>query len=166
MLVRRENRKNPGSRITFILAAVSKAIASCITYPASLAKSRSQISSKAPNAEPTEKISEHDTVRSASEKAVNNVEKRTVFETIFAIANEEGFHSLYSGVEGEVLKGFFSHGLTMLLKERIHRVVIQLYYFILKLTKKYPSPEELLNMTTRSATRQARRLKKVSCSCP
>lgn len=162
MLVRRDNRKNPGSRITFILAALSKAMASCITYPASLAKSRSQISSKSPTAEPIEKISEQDSVGSASEKAVRNVEKKTIFETIYSIANEDGFLSLYSGLEGEVLKGFFSHGLTMLLKERIHRVVIKLYYFLLKLMKKYPSPEEIIRLTTRSATKKARSLRKVS----
>jgi hypothetical protein len=44
----RSQRDDPGARITFIMAAFSKAIASTITYPFSLAKARAQTSSKSP----------------------------------------------------------------------------------------------------------------------
>jgi len=46
------------------------------------------------------------------------------------IAEAEGIGSLYSGVSGEVVKGFFSYGLTMLLKERLFALVIKMYYAV------------------------------------
>ena len=39
--------------------------------------------------------------------------------------------------------GFFSHGITMIVKEAVHKLVIRLYYAISKLLKKYPSPQEV-----------------------
>jgi hypothetical protein len=143
MFVRRDRRKNPGSNTTFIIAAMSKAMASVITYPFSLAKSRSQVSSKSPVATSTENIAEKDSVEQITHKTAEKMKQRTVFEMLLRISKEEGISGLYQGVEGEVLKGFFSHGLTMLLKERIHKVVIRVYYMVLKALKKYPGPEAI-----------------------
>jgi len=67
------------------------------------------------------------------------------------IANEEGPIGLYQGVEGEVLKGFFSHGLTMLVKERIHKVVVRLYYLVLRLLQRYPENLRKAKKAARSA---------------
>ena len=125
MLVRRDRRDRPGPRITFLVAALSKAVASAMTYPFQLAKARAQVSTDA------------------------NAGKRVratpwaVFGMVARIAREEGVLALYRGLEGEVLKGFFSHGLTMLLKERIHRVVVQTYYLVLRALRRYPSAEEI-----------------------
>jgi hypothetical protein len=152
MFVGREKRSDPGSRRTFIIAALSKALASAITYPFSLAKSRAQVSSKAPSEPQTEKVTDKDSVGNASRKTARNVEKRTIFGTLIKIANEEGYMGLYQGLSGEVLKGFFSHGVTMLSKEWIHKVVIRVYYLILKAMKKYPNPEELANLATEKVT--------------
>lgn len=41
------------------------------------------------------------------------------------------------------MKGFFSHGITMIVKDAVHKLVIHLYYAMLKLLKKYPSPQEM-----------------------
>jgi transmembrane carrier protein len=141
MLVRRERKKNPGSNMTFIIAAMSKAMASVITYPFSLAKSRSQVSSKSPVTASIESIAEKDSVEQAAHKTAEKMKQRTVFEMLVRISKEEGISGLYQGLEGEVLKGFFSHGLTMLLKERIHKVVVRLYYIVLKVLQRYPGPE-------------------------
>ncbi len=46
------------------------------------------------------------------------------------------------------MKGFFSHGITMIVKEAVHKLVIHLYYSILKMLKKYPSPKELAGSVT------------------
>jgi hypothetical protein len=154
LLVKRENRASPGPKKTFIIAALSKAVASAITYPFSLAKSRAQVSSRAPVVD-VEKISTSDTKEPMAQKATGNMKQQTIFSTIIQIAQEEGISSLYQGLEGEVLKGFFSHGLTMLLKERIHRIVVHTYYLVLKLSKQYPSPDELAKSAAQTIAEKA-----------
>ncbi|QDS69241.1 hypothetical protein FKW77_001711 [Venturia effusa] len=151
LLVKRDQRANPGSTRTFLIAAISKACASCITYPFSLAKSRAQVSAKAPIQLKTDPITEKDSLKSATTKFEQKVRRKTVFDTILEIAREEGLPGLYQGLGGEVLKGFFSHGLTMLLKERIHKVIIHLYYFVLKATRKFPSQEEMTKLANEKA---------------
>jgi len=149
-LLPRTQRDDPGASITFLMAAVSKAIASTITYPFSLAKARAQTSSSPPVDPPSaEKVkSEVESAETSSEikrtgKDATAVAKRsTVFHTILKIYKEEGPAALYEGVFGEILKGFFSHGVTMLLKESIHKLIIQTYYAVLKAMKRYPSPSQ------------------------
>ncbi|KAF2398224.1 mitochondrial carrier [Trichodelitschia bisporula] len=142
VLVGREKRDAPGARITFLVAAVSKAMASCVTYPFSLAKARTQVEGRGKTATSVEKDS---VVEEAEEgaKEVGRTARENVFTAVLRIAREEGVGALYQGLSGEVLKGFFSHGLTMLMKERIHAVIIQVYYVVLKLLRRYPNPEEM-----------------------
>ena len=139
MLVKRENRASPGAQITFLVAAMSKALASSITYPFQLAKSRAQAAGTKPNVD---------------EKGVTKTNERTtrrhtIFDAVLQIARQEGVSGLYQGLSGEVLKGFFSHGLTMLMKERVHVLVVQLYYAVLKMLRRYPSPDELAALAKR-----------------
>lgn len=134
-LLPKSRRDDPGARITFLMAAMSKAIASTITYPFSLAKARAQASSKSFDEGLTEKAS--------SEKAKKIAQRSTVFSTILEIYKKDGPAALYEGVFGEILKGFFSHGITMIVKESIHKLIIQTYYLLLKALNKYPSPAEL-----------------------
>ena len=37
----------------------------------------------------------------------------------------------------------FSHGITTIVKEVVHKLVIQLYYAIRKMLERFPSPQEL-----------------------
>jgi Mitochondrial carrier protein len=127
IFVRRDKRANPGAKITFAIAAMSKAMASTVTYPFSLAKARAQVESAT-------SIPDSDGRTKAS---------KGVFTMIAHIVQTEGVPSLYQGLGPEVLKGFFSHGLTMLMKERIHKAVIRTYYLVLKALKKYPSPDQM-----------------------
>ncbi|KAJ4290631.1 hypothetical protein N0V90_010849 [Kalmusia sp. IMI 367209] len=150
LLVSRDKRTDPGARITFLLAAVSKALASTITYPFSLAKTRAQVSSQKPS-QTTGSTSETEKFDNASKSPTARARQRTVFSTILRIANAEGPWALYQGLGAEVLKGFFSHGITMLMKEQIHVVIINLYYLILRSLKQYPSPEELTKMASEQA---------------
>jgi len=147
----RSKRDDPGARITFLMAAVSKAIASTITYPFSLAKARAQTSS-APPFDPSsasqmksEVSSIHNTSEAGkvSKDASRTAKRSTVFSTILKIYRTEGPAALYEGVLGEILKGFFSHGITMIVKESVHKLIIQAYYLILKALNKYPSPGDL-----------------------
>jgi len=151
VLLPRSKRDDPGARLTFLMAAVSKAIASTITYPFSLAKTRAQISALPPvdadsAADVKNEIKTIDNKSQAKKvgrdsKAI--AKKSTVFNTILHIYRTEGAAALYEGVWGEIFKGFFSHGITMLIKEAVHKLIIQTYFLILKALKKYPSPSEL-----------------------
>ncbi|KAH6644369.1 mitochondrial carrier domain-containing protein [Boeremia exigua] len=149
LLVPKDRRDNPGARITFLIAATSKAMASTITYPFQLAKTRAQVSSQKPT-QTTGETSEFETAKKPLQSRAVRARQRTVFATILRIAQTEGFSGLYQGLGGEVLKGFFSHGITMLMKERIHSVIISLYYQVLKSMEKFPSSEELKQMATDS----------------
>ena len=42
-------------------------------------------------------------------------------------ARLSGPGALYQGLDGEVVKGFLSNGITMMTKEKIHRLIIVLY---------------------------------------
>ena len=131
----RSKRSDPPPQATFLLAAISKAMASTITYPFSLAKSRLQAS--------TSKDQEADSTSVKLEPQPQRPIPRNVFTTIMQIAQTEGLGALYEGLGGEVIKGFFSHGITMIVKDAAHKLVIHLYYAILKLLRKYPSPQEM-----------------------
>lgn len=155
-LLPRPRRDDPGATITFLMAAISKAIASTITYPFSLAKARAQVSPKAPVDEETkeeakdaadsfEHIRTGAEVKRAGKEVKKVAERSTVFDTVLKIYREEGVEGLYEGVWGEILKGFFSHGVTMLVKEAVHKLIIQAYFLILRALNKYPSPKELVS---------------------
>ncbi|KAI9799939.1 MAG: hypothetical protein M1825_004310 [Sarcosagium campestre] len=146
-------RDNPGARVTFFLAAISKAIASTVTYPFSLAKARSQVAARSSNGH--EKVEGNATEK--SEDATSSASPRppappsppkTVFSAIIQIAQRDGAGALYEGLLGEVIKGFFSHGITMIVKEAVHKLIIQAYFLILKATRRYPSPHQLAQEAT------------------
>ena len=146
-LLPRNKRSDPSPQATFLLAAISKAMASTITYPFSLAKSRLQAS--------TSNGQEKNTTSTKVEPEPGRKVPRNVFTTILHIAHTEGLGGLYEGLGGEVLKGFFSHGITMIVKDAAHKLVIQLYYAILKLLRRYPSPQELAEAAKEQAGQMA-----------
>lgn len=139
-LLPQSKRDDPGARLTFLMAALSKAAASSITYPFSLAKARAQASAtpavqQSRGEFKSEMKSDFDAARHSAtaarevgRKDLRKAADATVFSTILRIYREEGIESLYTGLGGEVLKGFFSHGITMLVKEQVHGWVIRLYY--------------------------------------
>jgi hypothetical protein len=123
----------------------------------SLAKSRAQVQAPAQNQLTEvdekrdtpipvqldhEKLHQTRTRRKATEglkKALRLLSAQyAIFVSLHKIYQSEGVGGLYSGLEAEVLKGFLSHGLTMVMKDRVHVGVIQLYYALLKVTKKWP----------------------------
>lgn len=157
LLVPQSKRDDPGARITFLIAATSKALASTITYPFQLAKTRAQVSSQKPS-ETTGETSEFEKAGKALQSKAVRARQRTVFATILRIAETEGLSGLYQGLGGEVLKGFFSHGITMLMKERIHSVIISLYYSVLKSMQKFPSADELKQMAADSVEESKERM--------
>ncbi|KAH8668333.1 mitochondrial carrier domain-containing protein [Xylariales sp. PMI_506] len=127
---------DPAPHTTFFLAAISKAIASAITYPFQTAKARLQAGVPVEAAEDSDGESHAQAGRNierevdAKLKAVRAIRKlanQSIFGTIGHIVRNEGVGSLYDGVHGELLKGFFSHGTTMLAKGVVHKLLFKLY---------------------------------------
>jgi hypothetical protein len=146
--------EDPGPQFTFLLAALSKAIASSITYPFQTAKARLQVSARAPSTtveasatdiESGNKGDDDNKEKSVDEqveaklnavRALQTVAKRSIFGTIAHIVKTEGVGSLYAGIQGEILKGFFNHGTTMLAKSVVHKLLFKLYLVVVSLMAK------------------------------
>ncbi|CAD6565591.1 MAG: hypothetical protein ASARMPRED_007354 [Alectoria sarmentosa] len=153
----RNQRQSLSPQATFLLAAISKVMASTITYPFSLAKSRLQSYSG------LDQRGGSSTVKLENTPSPKNAPSN-VFTIILRIAQTEGLSALYEGLGGEVIKGFFSHGITMIVKEAVHKLVIQLYYTVLKMLRKYPSPEELAGFAKEQAVQVAENAGKLAGS--
>jgi hypothetical protein len=158
-LLPRSQREKPGPKSLFLIAALSKAAASTVTYPFSLAKSRAQVSGSAATTakpaprtatssakQPLEKPTNSSAAITAKSKRVlhkilffQHLSKLAVMRSLQTIYTTEGLNGLYSGLSAEVAKGFLSHGLSMVLKERIHMLLISTYFSLLKLARKWPS---------------------------
>lgn len=126
VLVDRKKWDDPGSGITFLLAAMSKVGATAVSYPFQIGKARLQMGHK-------------------SSKGEGEKEKRGgIFNTVARIRREEGVRALYDGIGGELLKGFFNHGTTMLTKDVVHGVIIKLYYIVAGFLVQWPALKRIL----------------------
>uniref|UniRef100_A0A060T775 ARAD1B21252p n=1 Tax=Blastobotrys adeninivorans TaxID=409370 RepID=A0A060T775_BLAAD len=94
----RHKRDNPTSTQLFFISAFAKTVATMITYPLILSKTRLQASHSKDGA-------------------------RTISRY-----QELGISGLYQGAKGQVLKGFFSQGITMMTKDQIARLLIYAYF--------------------------------------
>ncbi|KAI0199986.1 mitochondrial carrier domain-containing protein [Astrocystis sublimbata] len=144
---------DPGPRLTFLFAASSKAVSSFVTYPFQIAKTRLQAGipldteDEDQGQDMDEKGSgEHEEMQSESGKilakttttttttaaicAVQNLAQRSIFGTVAQLIRSEGLASLYDGVGAELVKGFFSHGTTMLAKDVVHKALFKLYLLV------------------------------------
>lgn len=74
-----------------------------------------------------------------------------ILSTVATIARTDGIPGLYAGLHGEVLKGFFSHGFTMLAKDAVYAFIVKSYYLLLLLGRRYPSPDELIQRAREQA---------------
>jgi len=139
-LLPRSKRSKPSPAVTFLLAALSKSAASSITYPFSLAKTRAQAMGNSQKPRPG----------SESKNALAALTPK-IFAAVSEIHRAEGVPGLYSGLQGEVLKGFFSHGFTMLAKDAVYASIVKTYYILLIVLRRYPTPEELLQSAREQA---------------
>ncbi|KAL5341165.1 mitochondrial carrier domain-containing protein [Aspergillus crustosus] len=147
-LRRRSNGAKISPAITFLLAAISKSAASSVTYPFSMAKTRSQVSDAGSN-----HGKERTTATDDDSDELFFVP--SIISNVISIARNEGVSELYAGLRGEVLKGFFSHGFTMLAKDAVYAGIVRIYYLLLVLTRRYPTPEELLERARERAEEYA-----------
>lgn len=148
----KSKREHPPPSVTFLLAALSKACASSVTYPFSLAKARLQAGGASSKDEKKQESEEVDESLHSSNKKVEKAErsaaKHTLLSTILTIYHREGPAALYEGLHLEVLKAFFSHGITMFVKQGIARFLSKLSYTLSFILSRY----------TAKATREASRL--------
>ena len=121
----RRRRENPPAAMTFLLSASSKAMASAVTYPFSLAKSRLQAGGKK-EAKDEDASVEKDVPGNRRKEVM----RETIVSTLLTIIQREGWQSLYEGLGLEVVKGFFSHGITMLVKQGMQKLLVRLYYIL------------------------------------
>lgn len=112
---------------TFFLAAASKVVATAVTYPFLVAKARMQVSAGAGGGKDKE-----------GEDEGKKKQRGNIFATVWRIGQAEGVSVLYDGIGGELLKGFFSHGTTMLAKDVIHRFIVQVYMAVVALLLRNP----------------------------
>jgi hypothetical protein len=140
-LLPRSQRNNPPAVATFFMAAFSKACASALTYPFSLAKSRAQAGGK--EEEESEKKNFDEDTKDTGGGALPGGRKQraaaqsTIFSTLLEIAQNEGYQGLYEGLHLEIAKGFFSHGITMIVKQAIYKLIVQAYYVLAIIVSRY-----------------------------
>ncbi|RYO83306.1 hypothetical protein DL762_006215 [Monosporascus cannonballus] len=145
-----DRRDDPGPFLTFLLAAVSKSVASTITYPFQTVKSRLQAGVSAEEETPTAREDEEDLIsfedrrdaerdNRSSNKALKGAAplRGTVLGTLVRTARAEGVGALYDGLQGELLKGFLSHGTTMLAKDVVHKLLLRLSLLVAGLLREF-----------------------------
>ena len=123
--LKRDMREKPPPMMTFLLSALSKIVASSVTYPFSLAKSRLQVGGKKEGTEEKQEV-ERDVGGGLRAKLLGD----SIFGTIFTIVEREGWRSLYEGLALELTKSFFSHGITMAVKQAIQRLLVRTWYLM------------------------------------
>ncbi|KAF9539403.1 hypothetical protein EC957_005431 [Mortierella hygrophila] len=115
----------------FFISACSKAIASFLTYPLILTKTKLQT-----------KVQDNDITTN-----LDNVEKQEdqpksfngiadVFKTVI---KDKGIAGLYTGCQGQVVKGFFSFGLMYMIKDRVVAWMLTLFLAIHKMRNRVTS---------------------------
>ncbi|KAL7273905.1 hypothetical protein RUND412_003214 [Rhizina undulata] len=119
---------------TFLLAAVSKAVATGLTYPFAVARTRCQVTRDSEDYVffETHNLTEEEQVKAKKKLRKNAKKAGGVLHVLVDIIRREGVGALYDGVGAEVMKGFFSHGVSILIKESIHRAILSLYFTVLK----------------------------------
>lgn len=158
-----DSEESVGSGMTFVLAAVSKAVATGITYPFQVAKARMQVGPGKDKTDTREKDSQAEKgfrlsdkterlakaenllsekteqlAASAPKKTPAKKDSDTIFGAVARIRREEGVGALYDGLQGELLKAFFSHGVTMVSKDVVHKLLFRLYFAILAYLNGHP----------------------------
>ncbi|GJJ68686.1 hypothetical protein EMPS_01032 [Entomortierella parvispora] len=99
----------------FFISAFSKAIASFLTYPLILTKTKLQTKERQEQNQGNNNIDgEGKAGEQTQEKGFNGISD--VFKTVI---RDKGISGLYTGCQGQVVKGFFSFGLMYMIKDRV-----------------------------------------------
>ncbi|KAF4331656.1 peroxisomal adenine nucleotide transporter 1 [Fusarium beomiforme] len=128
-----EEEDFPVAWIAFLIAATSKATATVMTYPFQTGKTRLQMAGSSVDMidADVEKAQIGKSKRKHILRRLMDFLNQSIFGVIVRIMKNEGVKALYAGLQGELLKSFFSHGLTMLTKGVIHRFVVRIWFMML-----------------------------------
>ena len=132
--VPRREWDDPAAGTTFFLAAVSKSFATSVTYPFQIAKARVQVCALPGDDTQTEKKKKKEGKRGW----ISSLAGDSIFATVVRIQRAEGGRALYDGIGGELIKAFFNHGITMLVKDVLHRVLVRGYFAVVLLVRGWP----------------------------
>ncbi|TGZ77916.1 mitochondrial carrier, partial [Ascodesmis nigricans] len=121
--VREKNHGKLDGVESFFLAALCKAVATTVTYPLNVARARLQLEGTGKELDMEEMFHEPNKI----------VKAKGLVDMLLYIVKKEGLSALYVGLGAELVKGFFTHGITMLAKEAVHKSILRLYYYILDL---------------------------------
>ncbi|KAF9138532.1 hypothetical protein BG015_002349, partial [Linnemannia schmuckeri] len=106
----------------FFISACSKAIASFLTYPLILTKTKLQTKVQDDDSSPPTTLN-HDIEKNEQQpKSFNGISD--VFKTVI---KDKGIAGLYTGCQGQVVKGFFSFGLMYMIKDRVVAWMLALF---------------------------------------
>jgi len=108
-LIPPQHIQHPTAVQSFLTAATASSVASALTYPLILAKTRLQF-------------------RSPSGKSVYRSNLHVFARTL----RKQGVRGLYAGLEGQLVKGFLSEGLKQTLKARLEMVIVLAYGLMLR----------------------------------
>lgn len=111
ILIPRRRRANPSSMENFFLSALAKTIATLLTYPWMLSKTRLQASTGKQNSDEKNQKRRFKVVTDVTDKL-----------------QHEGLGSVYQGCKSQVVRSFFSQGITMMTKDEISRTIIYIYF--------------------------------------
>ncbi|KAF4456932.1 hypothetical protein F53441_1056 [Fusarium austroafricanum] len=123
----------PVAWIAFLIAATSKATATAITYPFQTGKTRLQMAGSSVDAVDADMKK----AQKGNSKPKNILRRfvdflnQSIYGVVVRIITKEGVRALYAGLQGELLKSFFGHGLTMLTKGVIHRFVVRVWFMMM-----------------------------------
>ncbi|RGP69754.1 peroxisomal adenine nucleotide transporter 1 [Fusarium longipes] len=128
-----EEEDIPIAWIAFLIAATSKASATAVTYPFQTGKTRLQMASTSNKSTGAALDPPRDGILKPKHmmRRIINFLDQSIYGVIIRIIKNEGARALYAGLQGELLKSFFSHGLTMLTKGVIHRFVVRAWFIML-----------------------------------
>lgn len=141
-------RGGESGTMVFLIAALSKVIATTITYPFNIAKVRAQVSApESPTPEP-----EKGSAGPSARRRLRRLAQRSIFGALVRTYRTEGIKALYDGISGEVLKAFFNHGTTMLSKDIAHGFIVRLYFVILGIIGRSPTAQALLSRSSEDNT--------------
>lgn len=135
--------------MVFLIAALSKVVATTITYPFNIAKVRAQVSvPESPTTTEPDKGAATSGNGLSTIGGLRRLAQRSIFGALVRTGRTEGVKALYDGISGEILKAFFNHGTTMLSKDIAHGFIVRLYFLVLKLIQGSPTTTALLLKST------------------
>ncbi|KAF8926632.1 hypothetical protein BGZ58_011026 [Dissophora ornata] len=131
----------------FFISACSKAIASFLTYPLILTKTKLQTKSEQEeedddDEEATIGVDSKET-ESGAEGGVAKEKKVKGFtgisDVVRTVIRDKGIAGLYTGCQGQVVKGFFSFGLMYMIKDRVVAWMLTVFLAIHKMRNRVAS---------------------------